>query len=314
MKILSINEDKFRMQQKQVNVLANEAIHSMLKLIDPNMIKQTKTEDIKEGNRSLNAECWRYIYYLGFWKKLIYIMDTHTSLQLCFSVCDFENFKTVYLINYRPELSNDEMKEILQDSTKPWVKQDNNGIVKYLCDKVNLEICASEEKANYQIALNEACNCNLNANKFLMCKSKGDLENGHQYLFEAIHQAYEKFHKFCVARQKTEFRENHIDYAENLELYDIFFFYGRILKEKHLREGVKEVLSNTKTNHMAVNYIFKIIDFLINFIDDPNTYSEMITQNESYIILQAIFSPQNARIPENSKMHLNTMTSMLIRR
>ena len=81
-KILSINDDKFRKQQKQVNVLANEAIHSMLKLIDPNMIKQAKTEDIKEGDRSLNAECWRYIYYLGFWKKLIYIMDTHTSLQL----------------------------------------------------------------------------------------------------------------------------------------------------------------------------------------------------------------------------------------
>ena len=81
-KILSINDDKFRKQQKQVNTLANEAIHSMLKLIDPNMIKQVKTEDIKEGDRSLNAECWRYIYYLGFWKKLIYIMDTHTSLQL----------------------------------------------------------------------------------------------------------------------------------------------------------------------------------------------------------------------------------------
>ena len=149
----------------------------------------------------------------------------------------------------------------------------------------------------------------------MSCKSKDGLESGKKYIFEAFRQAYQKFHKFCVLRhRKLEFRENSVNYAQYTELYDIFFFYGRIFKDKYLREGVKAVLSDIKMNHMAVNYIFKIIDFLINFIDDPNTYSGMITQNESDIILQAIFSPQNARLPDNSKMYLNTIASMLIKR
>ena len=61
------------------------------------------------------------------------------------------------MINYRPELSDDKIKEILQDPTKPWIGKESKGIIKYLCDKVNLEMSVFGEKAGYQILLDEAC-------------------------------------------------------------------------------------------------------------------------------------------------------------
>ena len=52
-KILKMNDSNFRMNQKQVNVLANEAIHNLLKLIDPVLIKQQRTEDITKDSKLL---------------------------------------------------------------------------------------------------------------------------------------------------------------------------------------------------------------------------------------------------------------------
>ena len=78
-RVLTINDARFRQNQVQVNVLANEAIHNILKLIDPASLSQKKTE---EGEKGMSGYSWRYIYYLGFWKKLYYLMDTHSSLGL----------------------------------------------------------------------------------------------------------------------------------------------------------------------------------------------------------------------------------------
>lgn len=138
-KVLKINDENFRLNQLQVNVLANEAIHGMLKLIDCNMMIQQKTEDMTQDSKALSADCWRYLFYLGFWKKLIYVMDTHASFELCYTIKAFEDFKTVYLINYRPELTNEEIKELGCSSTGKWTNDDDLPYVQYLCQKVILE-------------------------------------------------------------------------------------------------------------------------------------------------------------------------------
>ena len=69
-KILRINEPIFRSNQKEVNILANEAIHSMLKLIDPRMMMQQKTETLEKDTKLMGAECWRYLFYLGFLEEI----------------------------------------------------------------------------------------------------------------------------------------------------------------------------------------------------------------------------------------------------
>lgn len=80
--ILKINSDKFRQNQAQVSILANEAVHNMFSLVSPDLIRQVKTEDITSNNQIVDIECWRFLFYLGFWKKLIYIMDSMSSLKL----------------------------------------------------------------------------------------------------------------------------------------------------------------------------------------------------------------------------------------
>jgi hypothetical protein len=55
-KILKINEPIFRSNQRQVSVLANEAIHGMLKLMDSKMMEQQCTENLNDNSKLLGAE------------------------------------------------------------------------------------------------------------------------------------------------------------------------------------------------------------------------------------------------------------------
>lgn len=315
LKILKINDNKFREDQKHVNILANEAIHSMLKLINPNMIKQIKTEMLNENSKLLNAECWRYIYYLGFWKKLVYIMDTHSSLQLCYSVKDFENFKTVYLINYREELLDDEIRDLINNPNKQWIDETTTGFLKYLCNRLDIELSASHTSDPEKlVSLREDCQCNINVNKFLACKNTNKMQEGKLYILEALKQAYDKFSVYCKIQSKVDLKSTNLDYKKLLDLFDIFYLYGRIFREKYIREGIRLVLSDQQYEHIAISYIFKILDFLVNFIEDTTHYSAMFTQDEVEVIIQALFIPQEVRSFNKSKLTLSTLTTMLMSR
>jgi hypothetical protein len=117
--IIKVNDPLFRKKQKDVSVLANEAIHNMFSLVNPHMLEQAKTEDldIDDKTKSITGiECWRYLFYLGFWKKLVFIMDSHSSLQLCYSIGDLENFKIIYMVHYRQDLNDNEVKQRLSSN------------------------------------------------------------------------------------------------------------------------------------------------------------------------------------------------------
>ena len=182
-KILKINDPVFRNNQKQVNVLANEAIHNILNLIDPTMIRQQCTEDLDKDSKLLGGESWRYIYYLGFWKKLVYLMDTHNSLKLCYSIKAFEDFKTVYLVNYRPELLDEDIREMIDGVNSDWIGEGNTALVEYLCRKVALE--ESIETLDNS-SLHPNCECNININKCLKAHAEGDKLNAIEFLYKAI--------------------------------------------------------------------------------------------------------------------------------
>jgi hypothetical protein len=118
--VLQVNLPLFRQKQSQVSILANEAIHNMFSLVSPDMIKQYKTEDLPIKDKN-SMSSWRFLFYLGFWKKLVYILDSEASLQLCYSIGDFYNFKIVYMVHYRSELEDEEIKNLAEDKCGQWI-------------------------------------------------------------------------------------------------------------------------------------------------------------------------------------------------
>jgi len=100
-----INNQIFWDTQRNASILANEAIHSMLGLIDPKVL----TQKVTILGEKFDANIWWYIFYFGFWNKLIYITDSLTSLWICLTIGSLDHFKRVYLLNYWPELSNSQI-------------------------------------------------------------------------------------------------------------------------------------------------------------------------------------------------------------
>ena len=270
-KIVKINDPGFRFSQKQVNILANEAVHNMLTLIDPKMIEQQKTEEVDFSSKLINVEWWRYIYYLGFWKKLIYIMDSHSSLELCYSIGDFENFKMVYLANYKPELSNEEIFNLSKTQSSNWNEEKPKSKILYLCSKVALEESIVTLDT---INVDQNCQCNININKYLKLFSNSKT-NSLEYLWKALMNADKIFDKFCNSKSVINImKENQggnylinieiiIECIENkteeyylkaIEFFDIFVMYGRIFENKQIRENIKEVLKSNMKCAQNVRY------------------------------------------------------------
>jgi hypothetical protein len=314
-KVLKMNDPNFRSNQKQVNVLSNEAIHGMLKLIDPKMMEQQKTEELIESSKLMSAECWRYLFYLGFWKKLIYVMDTHTSLELCYTIRAFEDFKTVYLINYRPDLSNEEIKELIQSKRGNWMNDGESPLVEYLGRKVALEE-STETLDNFN--LNDDCVCNILLNECLKLNHENDLNTALEKLNQALIISDKRFKNISNSKTKlsTEGKEN--DEPEQrkhhqslLQLFDIFLFYGRIFKEKLIRNLIKELMAR---RYCIRHRMITISNFLVSLIDSPSKFTSILTPTEITVILQGIFHPNHLRVPSPSKLFLNTLSEAFLHR
>ncbi|CAI2362242.1 unnamed protein product [Moneuplotes crassus] len=314
---LQINDLKFRTKQVQVNALANEAIHNMLNLVDSSVINQQCTEDIDKDTKLLGTDCWRYIYYLGFWKKLIYLMDTHNSLKLCFSIGAFEDFKTVYLVFYRPELTNDQIKAMVGDPLADWVGVNKTALVEYLCRKVALE----ESMATLNnSSLHPSCECNINLNNCLRASKEGNQHLSIECLCKALEIAEKKLAQLCNKKSEEIFDIEELDrfskkYYDNskfmeilLPLFDVFLFCGRF-----------RIINSIITSAIDQGYnirikILKMTLFIADFLDDPSQYLKVFGQTGTKIALQGILIQQKIRIPEPSDLLLNSCNNACLHR
>ena len=77
-------------------MLAHEAIHNVLTLLDSKFLKMKPFGEILTDQNSLGMQTYKNILNLGFWKKLVYIIDKKTALQLCLKLLDFKNFWILY--------------------------------------------------------------------------------------------------------------------------------------------------------------------------------------------------------------------------
>jgi hypothetical protein len=65
-------------------------------LIDPRFLSLKDYDNtIMKKENSLGIETYRMMLDLGFWKKLVYIINGKTSLQLCSIFMEIDNFETL---------------------------------------------------------------------------------------------------------------------------------------------------------------------------------------------------------------------------
>ena len=72
--------------------MAHEAIHNVLCLIDTNYLKMKNFGERLTDENSLGMQAYITILNLGYWKKLVYILEKKISLQLCMKFFDFKNY------------------------------------------------------------------------------------------------------------------------------------------------------------------------------------------------------------------------------
>ena len=73
-------------------MLAHEAIHNVLGLLDSNFLMMKPFGVTLDETNSLGINTYRMIFNLGFWKKLVYILQSKLSLHLCMKFCDFRHY------------------------------------------------------------------------------------------------------------------------------------------------------------------------------------------------------------------------------
>ncbi len=100
----------------------------------------------------------------------MYIVDSLTSLRLCVTTGLLKEFKKVYLLNYREELSDEEILKYSEDVTGKWIgtreelkdkpKHGFEKEVRELCLKVLLEesITSLETELPQEVRINRALN------------------------------------------------------------------------------------------------------------------------------------------------------------
>ena len=235
--IMQINNLSFRDRQQQVSVLANEAVHNMFSLVSQDMIRQVKTEDLSEQDAKARNECWRYLFYLGFWKKLIYVMDSMASLKLCFSIGDLTNFKIVYMIHYREYLTDDEIRQLSEDITGKWIdeKLSKDSELGVLCYKVMLEDLINNSDSDIEFK-DPDMECNNLLNKWLRVK-KGKDTNNDQVLRNCIELATTKLNNLMGKNSTNQ-----------IQIFDIFVFWSRVFAVKKINFVISRLMHPSDGN------------------------------------------------------------------
>lgn len=319
-KIMKINDPIFRSNQLQVNTLSNEAIHNILNLVDPTVLSQQCTEDLDENSKLLGADSWRYIYYLGFWKKLVYLMDTHNSLKLSYSIQAFDDFKTVYLVFYRSELDNEVIKNMISDPQSDWIGEKNSNLVEYLCRKVALE---QSIQTLSNVNIHESCECNIHINNSIKASVAGDEPLSIQHLLSAATCAEQRFLKMASTKQEhlvdiegldrfsSKYYNSKVFMETLLPLFDLFLFYGRIFESKEIRNIIKSAIEK---GFNVRHKMLRVTNFVIGLIDDPSKYLKIFSPSSLKIILQALYIPHKVRVNEPSDLQLNSFNNLQMHR
>ncbi|CDW90518.1 lupus brain antigen [Stylonychia lemnae] len=140
--------------QQIYSVIAHEAIHNVLQLVEKDFLKLDE-----QGKDTINIKdnCFDNLFIQGFWRKLVFLMDTESSLQLCKSMGDRESFKLLYLI-YRCSIKDPILiRSALSGSSyefEQYIKQDVNQQTQILAG----EVLVQDEIETFREIFSNYCN------------------------------------------------------------------------------------------------------------------------------------------------------------
>lgn len=86
-----------RLIQGEKAFIANVALHNVLENINPNFLRLKKYGEISDQTNSLGIECFSELINLGFWKKILFLMDYHNALALSSTYASFKNYKMIFV-------------------------------------------------------------------------------------------------------------------------------------------------------------------------------------------------------------------------
>jgi hypothetical protein len=92
-------------KQQKYSALAHEAIHNVLSVIDV-----TKLQEIDVDPLGIRENSFDQIFLGGYHKKLLFLLDSDSALQLAYATGDFTNFKLLYLVYKKNEAEFDPAK------------------------------------------------------------------------------------------------------------------------------------------------------------------------------------------------------------
>ena len=275
-----LTKNTFRDMQINNALIAYSALHSVFEVIDPAYLKLKRyNEEINETN-SLGEYCYNSLFFLGYWKKLVYIMDCASSLNLTSTFCDFKNYKIIYLINYSKVKKEDASKvESLTDScTFDWLpfkipKADHEIKAAIL----GLESVIWELNTIFAITLQRrpppsSCSkpllksCpkfpayfphNAALFSFLFSPSESQstlLSQAIQTSSHIINQVYSNTPLTNTQQEsKEETTESQIEYAEELAIYDAFTFMTQL------------ILYRTHNKQSALSYVLSQLPHSLSY-------------------------------------------------
>ena len=109
-----INHKVYQGQQRACALLAHEAIHSVLCLLDNNFLSMKPYGEHLDETNSLGMQTYRTILNLGFWKKLVYILQSKMSMHLCMKFFDFRNYRLILrgFLSHEEKLNNKQVLDV----------------------------------------------------------------------------------------------------------------------------------------------------------------------------------------------------------
>lgn len=226
-------------EQIQRAAIAFTALHNVFEMINPNYL------DAKKQNCCLGLEAFQGMLLLGYWKKIVYLMNLENAQAVAWTFGDFRIYKNLYIGN--PEG---------QDVGFDWIPEEIKGeedLKAYLVALDWYTLAMGKIKPDIQaMLLDKVPQCFALSKLILEClKNEKDFTDSISKGFDIVKSYFST--------------EKELENKEMLELFDAVNFYSIILLNlTHVNVGNSLALMSQK-DFESLLFVFKyIIGYLRN--------------------------------------------------
>lgn len=108
-------------KQKRIErgIIASIALHNLFEILNPEFLRLKEAGEKPSESNSLGIEVYRGLLCLGFWRKILFIMDYERSLSLASFFADFTSYKTIFLTMNKKYKNKVSCIESIRTSTTP---------------------------------------------------------------------------------------------------------------------------------------------------------------------------------------------------